>query len=248
LLLLRESFDPPALDMAVSAALLERVAAGELPDVLRVHAHRQPVVAFGRRDTFAPGYGAALRVAADHGCAAIERLAGGRAAVYHEGTLEIGEVVADPEASMHLRERFATTADVLVSALRALGVDARAGAVAGEYCPGEFSVNARGVRKLSGTAQRVARTGAYVGTVLVVHDAARVAKVIGDVYAALGLDVSPETSGAVEDEAPGVTMADVETAVVAAYAVRGALEPLQVDAALLARARELEPRYTAPAA
>jgi lipoate-protein ligase A len=247
-LLVRESFDPPALDMAVSAALLERVAAGSLPEVLRVHAHRRPVVAFGRRDTFLPGYPAALRAAADHGCAAIERLAGGRAAVYHQGTIEVDEVVADPDAAVHLRERFAAAADVLAGALRALGVDARIGAVAGEYCPGEFSLNARGARKLSGTAQRVVRTAAFVGTVLVVRDAAQVAAVVGDVYGALGLDVSPQTSGAVEDEVPGVTTAAVEQAVLAAYAVRGPLEPLVVDAELLERARALQPRYEAPAA
>lgn len=234
--------------MAVSAALLERVAAGSLPEVLRVHAHRRPVVAFGRRDTFLPGYPDALRAAAGHGCAAIERLAGGRAAVYHEGTIEIGEVVADPTAAVHLQERFAATADLLISALRALGVDARAGAVAGEYCPGEFSVNARGARKLSGTAQRVVRTAAFVGTVLVVRDAAQVAAVVRDVYVALGLDVTPETSGAVEDEIPGVTTAAVEEAVLSAYGVRGPLEPFAVDGGLLERARELQPRYEAPAA
>ena len=161
-------------------------------------------MAFGRRDTFAPGYPAALDAAAAHGCAAIERLAGGRAAVYHAGTLEVGEVLADEAAALHLRERFVATAEVLVDALRAVGVDARIGSVPGEYCPGDFSVNARGARKLAGSAQRVVRRAAYVGTVLVVSDAAAVAAVVRDVYAALGLEVAAESTGAVDDERPGV--------------------------------------------
>ena len=35
-------------------------------------------------------------------------------------------------------------ADGIASALRGLGVDAHVGAVPGEYCPGDHSVNARG--------------------------------------------------------------------------------------------------------
>lgn len=243
MLLLRESFpERPAFDMAVSAALLQRVAAGELPPALRVHRHL-PAVAFGKRDTFAPGYPEALRAAGERGFAALERLAGGRAAVYHEGTLEIGEVIADPDAGVRLRERFRATAGVLVEALRALGVDARIGEVPGEYCPGEFSVNARGAAKLAGSAQRVVRGAAYVGTVLVVRDAARVAGVVREVYAALGLDVVPGATGAVEDEVPGTTLEAVEQAVLAAFAVRGPLDPGVLDERTLALAAELEPRF-----
>jgi len=245
-LLVRTAFDPPAFDMAVSAALLQRVAAGELPEVLRVHAHRGPAVAFGRRDTFAPGYRAALGAAAAHGCAAIERLAGGRAAVYHRGTLEIGEVLADEAAALHLRERFVATAEVLVEALRAVGVDARIGGVPGEYCPGDFSVNARGAVKLAGSAQRVVRRAAYVGTVLVVEDAAFVEAVVRDVYAALGLDVVPGTSGAVAGERPGAGMEAVAAAVVDAYARRHELVPGEIDEQTLVLARALEPRFRAP--
>ncbi len=241
--LLRESFERPALDMAVSAALLREVADGRRDGVLRVHRHR-PTVAFGRRDAFAPGYRAALDAAGAHGFDAIERLAGGRAAVYHEGTIEVGEVIADPDATPRLRARFAATAELLVAALRSLGVDARIGAVAGEYCPGEFSVNARGARKLAGSAQRVVRGAAYVGTVVVVRDAARVAAVVGDVYAALDLPADPATTGAVEDEVASVTLDGVEEALLAAYAVaRGPLAPATVDAATISLARELEPRF-----
>jgi octanoyl-[GcvH]:protein N-octanoyltransferase len=244
--LLRESFpERPAFDMAVSAALLERVAAGDRPPALRVHGHA-PTVAFGRRDTFAPGYPDALRAARARGFAPLVRLAGGRAAVYHEGTLEIGELLPTADAASGLRERFAATAALLAGALGTLGVDARVGQVAGEYCPGEFSVNARDAVKLGGSAQRVVRGGVYVGTVLVVTGAARIADVVEAVYGALGLDVDPAVTGAIEDERPGLGVALVAEAVEAAFGSREPLVPVELDAETLARAAELEDRFAAP--
>src|SRR4051812_37342702 len=233
--------------MAVSAVLLEKVASGELPDVLRLQRHA-PAVAFGRLDALAAGYADALAAARARGLEPFERLAGGRAAVYHEGVITIGEALADPDANVHIAARYEATAATVAAALRTLGVDARVGAVAGEYCPGDFSVNARGARKLSGTAQRVIRGGAYVGTVLVVRDAARIAAAVGDLYAALGLEVDPETTGAIDDEVPGMSLDDVERALRDAYAARvGALDDSQLDPRTLAAAEQAEARYRARA-
>jgi octanoyl-[GcvH]:protein N-octanoyltransferase len=236
----------PALDMAVSAALLREVAAGTRAPVLRLQRH-VPAVAFGRLDALAPGYDAALAAARELGFAPFERLAGGRAAVYHEGVLTIGEVLRDDDAAIHIAQRYEGTATAIAHALASLGVDARVGAVAGEYCAGDFSVNAGGVRKLSGTAQRVVRGAAYVGTVLVVDGAARVAAVVEAVYAALGLEVDPSTTGAVADDVPGATLDAVEDALIAAYAARfgGVLEPVDLDDRVLASARGLESRFMA---
>lgn len=236
----------PALDMAISAALLRRVADGELGPVLRIQRHR-PAVAFGRLDALAPGYDAALAAARKLGYTPFQRLAGGRAAVYHEGVLTIGEVVPDPDAGIHIADRYAATAETIAAALRTLGVDARVGAVAGEYCPGDFSVNARGAVKLSGTAQRVVKGAAYVGTVLVVAGAERVAAVVEAVYAALGLDVDPSATGAVADEAADGTLEAVERALVDAYAVRagGPLAPIDLDPATVELSRALESRFLA---
>lgn len=247
LLLVQEGFgDRPAFDMAVSAALLRRVAAGELPGALRIHAHA-PAVAFGKLDALADGYPAAVQAARDLGFEPFERLAGGRAAVYHEGTLTIGEVLPERAARTTIERRYRTTAETIVAALRALGVDARIGAVAGEYCPGDYSVNAGGRRKLTGTAQRVVRDAAYVGTVLVVRDAARIARVVEAVYGALGLDVDPAATGALDDDLPAVTVEATVAALLDAYGARHELAPAALDEATLALAAELEPRYEARA-
>jgi hypothetical protein len=86
--------------------------------------------------------------------------------------------------------------------------------------------------------------------VIVVGHSARVRGVLAPVYAAMGLPFAPETAGAVEDEAPGVTRVDVAEALLAELRARGfAPEPAPPAAlaALLPRARELAPRFEAPA-
>ena len=78
---------------------------------------------------------------------------------------------------------------------RALGVDARVGEIAGEYCPGRYSVNARGAVKLAGIGQRVVGGGSHTGVVLVVEGEERINEVLAPVYAALGLDWAPRRRG-----------------------------------------------------
>jgi lipoate-protein ligase A len=241
-----EAIDP-ALDAAISRALMLRVASGELPDTLRI-SRPGPSVAFGKRDQISPGYAAAAQAARAKGFEATERMAGGRAAVFHEGTVHFGRSVADASPRFDVTRRFDATADAFAGALRALGVDAHVGEVAGEYCPGEHSVNARRERKVVGIGQRVIRAGAHVGGVVVVDGADRIRGVLGPVYAALDLDWRPETTGSVADEVGPVAWADVVQAVEAAYAARHALEPAELDPDTLALAETLRAEHLSPAA
>ncbi|MGH2572622.1 MAG: lipoate--protein ligase family protein, partial [Actinomycetota bacterium] len=83
--LVREGFpDPPAMDTAVSRAILERVSAGLDSETLRIH-RPGAIVAFGPRDRLATGFASAVEAARERGFDSILRLAGGRAAVFHEG-------------------------------------------------------------------------------------------------------------------------------------------------------------------
>src|SRR5688572_29467186 len=122
----------PAYDTAVSAAILRRVARGELPESIRL-ARPGAMVAFGKQDVSSAGYGEAASVARAHGFEAVKRLAGGRAAVFHEQTVAFAwaERNSDPWPGTH--DRFRRIAGVLERALQGLGVDARIGEVAGEY-------------------------------------------------------------------------------------------------------------------
>src|SRR5688572_12393638 len=181
---------------------MHRVAEGALPETLRL-ARPAAVVAFAKRDALSPGYPRALAAARARGFGAILRLAGGRAAVFHEGTLELAHAVPDPDPKRGIHERFEATAALIARALRSLGVDGRVGEVPGEYCPGRWSVNAAGLRKLAGTGQRVVAGGSHTGAVVVVDGAERVRAVLEPVYSALELEWDPRTAGAVADELGG---------------------------------------------
>lgn len=133
----------PVYGTAISREILERVADGRLPATARLQ-RTGPVVSFGRLDAAAPGFAAAVRAAREAGFACTLRLAGGRAALFHEGTLAFSLALPDPEPRRRTRERFELSSELLVAALRRLGVDARVGEIPREYCPGAYSVNARG--------------------------------------------------------------------------------------------------------
>jgi lipoate-protein ligase A len=231
-----------AAEMAISHALLRRVAAGELPATLRLY-RPAPTVAFGKLDAVRAGYPAAAAHAREHGFEPVLRLPGGHAAAYHEQSLGIDLVLPAPDPVADVHDRFADAAALFAEALRTLGIDARVGEVPGEYCPGAYSVNAGGAVKLVGTGQRLVRGAALLGAAIVVRDGARVRALLRGVYAALAIDWSEGTASAVDEHVPDASVADVEAAVVAAYGGRYALEPAELDPATARLARELEPQH-----
>ena len=246
--LTRESFpDRPARDTAVTRALLSRVANGDEPETLRLQ-RPAPLVAFGPHDRVAAGYRSAISAARARGFDAIERLAGGRAAVFHEHTIAFAWVQPVSEPTTGIRERFAEMSAIVVDALRSLGVEARIGEVAGEYCPGEWSVSARGERKIMGVGQRLVKGAAHVGGVVVVDGSDRVRDVLVPVYEALALGWRPETAGSVADEigSDAGTYAAVEAAIVAAFASRHELVERSIDAEVHSLADRYEAAHLCP--
>ena len=237
--LVREGFPRPAgMDTAVSRAILSRVSDGQLPESLRLH-RPASIVAFVPKDRLAPGLADAVGAAAADGFSSVHRLAGGRAAVFHEETIAFSWAIPSENARTGITERFDEVAAIMVEAFRSLGVDARVGEVPGEYCPGAHSVNARGARKVMGVGQRIVRRAAHVGGVVVVGGSKRIRDVLVPVYAALGLAWDPDTVGSLEDEVPGVTWDEAEGAVIDALSVRFDLRPATVDAGVLALAATL---------
>jgi len=232
--------DPFAGDVvcsdALDRALLSKVDEGTAKSTLRVF---QPgrAVAFGPQDRLAPGYPCALREAERAGFAVVERLVGGRAAVYHEGTIAISLTLRDTAARQHIRDHFETCAWLTADALRPLGIDARVGPVAGEYCPGTFSVNASGRTKVAGLAQRVARHATHIGGVVVVSGATTIREVLDPVYAALGLSWDPSTVGSVANERPELDYDAVVRSLLQSFAKAYVLKPETLPHELLAAAR-----------
>ena len=232
-----------ALDVALSRALLDLVAEGATPATLRLY-RPDDVLAFSSLDAAAPGFAIAVAAARAAGFEPALRLAGGRAAAFHRQTLAFAWATPAAESRAGIRERFDAAAALLAAALRRLGVDARVGAVPGEYCPGDHSVNARGARKLMGVGQRVVRGAAHVGGVLVVCGADRVRAALEPVYAAMHFAWHPETTGSVADEVRGTTLDAVADALRDELARRHDVASGGVGLdETIARARELEPRF-----
>ena len=234
-----------ALDTAVSRALLRRVARGDEPETLRVYTPAD-VVAFGPQDTRAAGYSKACAAARMHGFEAIERLAGGRAAVFHSGTIAFSWTMTDGTPRGDVMARFDEAADIMMRALRRLGMDARVGEVAGEYCPGQHSVNARGRRKIMGVGQRLIRGAAHVGGVVVVSGGERVRDVLVPVYDALEVEWLPDTVGSVAGELGGVEYGVVVQAILDEFSGRYALYEGALSGETLRDAEGLEGEHVAP--
>ena len=239
----RQAFpDRPAFGTAVSRAILNRVGAGELPATLRLH-RPGPILAFSRQDRASPGFASAVRAACEAGFEPVLRLAGGRAAVFHEQTLACAWSVPDSRPAARTTERFRELAELLAAALGGLGIDARVGEIAGEYCPGAWSVNAGGRTKLVGIGQRLIAGAAHRGAVIVVGGSQRIRDVLVPVYEALGLQWDPGTAGCVEDELGEVGLDAVENAILTELEARYRVSEQELDAATLELAARLEPEH-----
>ncbi len=241
-----------ALGTGVSGAILRRVARGDLPTTMRVHRTGRSL-AFGRIDRLASGYPRAVQIAREFGYEPVERMAGGRAAVFHEGTLAFSRASREPSLRSGTGERFGQMANLIAGALRRLGIDARVGEVPGEYCPGEWSINWAGRTKLAGIGQRVVAGGAHVGGVLVFRGEQEIRDVLVPIYSELGLDWDPETAGSVAAALgsppvvagdPDPLLGELKTALRAELAETYELVETEVDEQTLAMAEELRGFHT----
>lgn len=207
----------PADRTAATISRLNEIAAGPGWGV-QEWVRPGPSAAFGRRDTHAAGYADAVEAVRLLGFEPFVRPVGGRLAAYHEGCLVLDVLVRNGDPRPGTTARFRAVADAIAAGLRQLGVDARVGGVPGEYCPGDWSVNASGSVKLVGTGQRLVREAVLVTAVIVVGDPEPLRDAMAGAYALLGLELDPATVGSVSDSVPGVTLDDVEQEVGAALA------------------------------
>lgn len=226
--------DRDGFDTAVAQAMLQRASAGQLGETFRIHVPGR-VVAFGKHDTLVPGYRDAVAAARHNGFLPVLRLAGGRAAVFHENTLAFSWSIPDEDPPRGIRHRFDMISGLLVRAFKRLGIESRVGEIPGEYCPGEFSINLDGRLKVVGVGQRLGRRAAHIGGVVVVADAELIRTALGPVYRALEVSWRPETAGAIDHADPSIGVAAVSTAIIAEL---DALAPT-IDAAIDAPTLEL---------
>jgi octanoyl-[GcvH]:protein N-octanoyltransferase len=228
-------------ELSVAHALLRRASEGEIDGALRIYRPQVPAVVFGRRDTLLPGFPDASAAALEQGFRPFVRPTGGRAVAYTQDAVVLDHIGREPSSSFGTEARFQEYGALIAGALDQLGIDARVGAV-----PGEYSVNARGVVKLVGTAQRSVRDAWLFSSLVVVGGSQRIRTALDAIYGHLGLPFDIGSVGAVSDEHPGLTVRDIERALLAAYDVDPSTA-IDVEDETLERARALRPHHVVEA-
>jgi lipoate-protein ligase A len=183
-------------DRAISQELLERVAHGESDTAIRIW-RPVPALAMSRLDELRPGAAAAREAAEAAGVGTIRRVSGGHAVVLGAGSFCVG-FAERARAFEGTDARYERLSAALIAALGTLGVAAERGELAGEWCPGSWSIRASGV-KLAGLAQRAIKGAAWVDAVVELAPDAPSRELLGEVYAQLGLPLDPKTLGSVSE-------------------------------------------------
>lgn len=199
-------------------SLLRAFAAQRMEEIaIRVYTP-PPAVAITRREVLLPGFDTAVDAARLQGYEAVVRPTGGRAAALNETCLVIEVMERTDRNDFDHKRTFERRSGWLAKILRDLGVDARVGRVNGEYCPGDFSINARGTAKLVGTAQRAIQGALLYSAVIPLGETAQLVDVLVPVNRALDLDWDPRTFGSVGIELGTTSTTLLRSAIVNAIA------------------------------
>lgn len=228
-----------ATNLALGHVFARRAEREDSFEALHVYQPSGRAVVFGRRETRSPGFPAAVRAARRAGFEPLIRATGGRAVAYTDQSVVVHHVRHEKQLIGGQDGRFIEFGELLVGVMLSLGVEARLGAVPGEYCPGAHSVNARGEAKLVGTAQRVLRQAWLFASLVVVGDEAELRPVLTEVYGHLGQPFDPTSVGSLSAENPVLEPAGVERALLTAFAGSAPALPVSALGDLLDEAARL---------
>jgi len=205
-------------DLIASDRLLSIVSnAPSIGRIVRVY-RPEPTVAFSGFEQRLAGFDDAVGEALAFGFEPVVRPAGGRMVALDEEWVVVDIITPERYLSVAHRDVYEQYGDTFVSLLRELGVDASMGAVAGEYCPGSYSVNARGAVKLVGTAQRVRRGARLFSACIPFSISYNVATLFERINSTLQLDWNPVTLAGIKDESPRLRIENLEDALIARFA------------------------------
>ena len=213
-ILIAQSLAHPEDGLGLQQAVFEEVAAGSRgPAALLWTSSRY--VAATHSETRLPNFGLAARLVEEAGLPVLVRDSGGGAAAANEGSVSFSLTFPVRNLRQGLYERYAEGAELVVTALRKLGVAAEAGEVEGEFCPGAYSIRSGGPLgiKIAGLAQRVTRRAARVEALVLVAKTTELRRVLERFYGALGLPFRPGSVGDLPGaDVPGAIGALSETA------------------------------------
>jgi octanoyl-[GcvH]:protein N-octanoyltransferase len=196
-------------DLKLTRRLLEAVSKNpDLGTIVRIY-RPAPTVAFSSSEKRLPGFQEAVAEARAFGFEPVIRPAGGRMVALDESWL-VMDIIWPEQVRGDNRKVYLDVGAKLVKMLTDLGIQAQLGPVPLEYCPGDYSINARNQVKIFGTAQRVMR-GARLFSACIPFDISfNVLELFNRVNKQLGLEWFPGTLGSVSQEAPGLSIDELE--------------------------------------
>jgi octanoyl-[GcvH]:protein N-octanoyltransferase len=195
-ILIAERLENPEDGFGLQRAVLEEIGSGERGPTALVWTSSR-YVGVTRPEMRRPGFEEAMRAAEDLGFPVLARDSGGGAVVANEDSISFSLTFPVEDLRHGLYERYAEGVDLVAAALRRVGVEAEGGEVAGEFCPGAYSVRSGGPRgiKHAGLAQRVTRRAARLEALILVSGTAELIPVLERFYASLGLPFRRESVG-----------------------------------------------------
>jgi lipoate-protein ligase A len=207
-ILIAERLHKPEDGFGLQQAVLEEVASGERGPAALLWTS-PPYVGATRPETRLPGFRTGVRLAGEAGFPVLVRNSGGGAVAANGGSLSFSLTFPVEGLRHGLYERYAEGVELVVAALRRVGVEAEGGEVEGEFCPGAYSVRSGGPGgvKHAGLAQRVTRRAARVEALILVSGTDQIREVVGRFYGALGLPFRPGSVGDLGASAPRVVEA-----------------------------------------
>ncbi len=191
-----ERLQAPEDGFGMQQIVLEEVAAGKRDPTALVWTSSRYVGAT-RPEMRHPGFGEAVKSAEHLGFPVLVRNSGGGAVAANEGSISFSLTFPVEDLRHGLYERYAEGVDLVAAALRRVGVEAEGGEVAGEFCPGAYSVRSGGPRgiKHAGLAQRVTRRAARLEALILVSKTGGLIPVLERFYGSLGLPFRRESVG-----------------------------------------------------
>ena len=242
-ILIAESLTPPEDGFGLQQAVLEEVATGSR-DATTLLWRSSRYVGATRPETRLPGFPEAARLAEECGFPVLIRNSGGGAVAANHGSISFSITFPVEDMRHGLYARYAEGAELIVEAMKKVGVAAEPGEVEGEFCPGAYSVRVGGPQgfKVAGLAQRVTRRAARIEALVLVSRTAEIRHVLARFYGTLGLSFRP---GSVAD-LPGADVPAVMEALAGAVAESyGGARRGKIGEAALERARSLRESWRA---
>lgn len=227
----------PGLEAALGSASLS--FARSLGEPLLIFDQPAPVVSFSGLDRVSPSFTEAVAAARSGGAAAVSRISGGRAVAAHTGCLRLTFAAPHPRGEIDVQARFSSLSRPILSALRALGVDAHLGEIDGEWCPGGASINLSHRRKLVGIGQRSTADAHHLCALITVSEGDLIVDMLDPVYRSLGYPFSREAVGWLE----GLPVSGLQGATVESMSAEWDLQEVAPPPLVLAEARAVKDSF-----